>query len=63
MKTPNIPGAAARNTIESTIGILTAETALRDGPKQAPRPSPRLADSLEIMGFLAEWNACCRAGG
>jgi predicted dehydrogenase len=43
--------------------VLTTEAALRDGLKQAPRPSPRLADSLEIMGFLAEWDACCRAGG
>lgn len=43
--------------------VLTTEAALRSGLKQAPRPSPRLADSLEIMGFLTEWDACCRAGG
>jgi predicted dehydrogenase len=43
--------------------VLTTESALRDGLKHAPRPSPRLADSLEIMEFLTEWDACCRAGG
>lgn len=43
--------------------VLTTEAALLAGLKQAPRPSPRLADSLEIMGFLTEWDACCRAGG
>jgi dihydrodiol dehydrogenase / D-xylose 1-dehydrogenase (NADP) len=43
--------------------VLTIEAALREGLKQAPRPSPRLADSLEIMEFLTEWDACCRAGG
>ena len=42
--------------------VLTTEAALRDRLKQAPRPSPRLADSLEIMEFLTEWDACCRAG-
>jgi predicted dehydrogenase len=43
--------------------VLSTEAALRDGFKEAPRPSPRLADSLEIMEFLTEWDACCRAGG
>lgn len=43
--------------------VLTAEVAVRGGLKQAPRPSPRLADSLEIMEFLTEWDACCRANG
>ena len=42
--------------------VLTTEAALRDRLKQAPRPSLRLADSLEIMEFLTEWDACCRAG-
>lgn len=43
--------------------VLTAEAALRDGLAQAHRPSPRLVDSLEIMAFLTEWDACCRDPG
>lgn len=31
------------------------ERALASGAKQAPRPSPRPSDSLEIMKFLTEW--------
>jgi predicted dehydrogenase len=40
--------------------VSSVETALRDKLTQAPRPSPRLEDSLEIMGFLTDWHACCR---
>ncbi|MDB5550310.1 MAG: putative oxidoreductase [Rhizobium sp.] len=43
--------------------VLTTEAALRDGLTQARRPSPRLTDSLDIMGFLTDWEASCRAGG
>lgn len=43
--------------------VLATELALGNGLKQAPRPSPRLTDSLEVMGFLTEWDACCRAAG
>jgi predicted dehydrogenase len=41
--------------------VKMVETALAKGEKQAPRPSPRLKDSLEIMAFLTEWEASCRA--
>ncbi len=37
------------------------ETALANGEIQAPRPSPRWKDSLEIMAFLTDWEASCRA--
>ena len=37
------------------------ETALAKGEIQAPRPSPRWQDSLEIMAFLTDWEASCRA--
>ncbi len=33
------------------------ERALAIGAKEAPRPSPRLSDSLEIMQFLTDWEA------
>ncbi|MFY0659691.1 MAG: Gfo/Idh/MocA family oxidoreductase [Shimia sp.] len=33
------------------------ERALAAGAKEAPRPSPRLSDSLEIMQFLTDWEA------
>lgn len=36
------------------------ERALAAGSKEAPRPSPRLADSLEIMQFLTEWETAAR---
>lgn len=42
--------------------IKLVEQALANGQKEASRPSPRLADSLEIMAFLNEWEALCRAG-
>jgi len=41
--------------------VKMVETALVKGEKQAPRPSPRLKDSLEIMAFLTDWEASCRA--
>jgi len=37
--------------------IKMVEEAVRRGETQAPRPSPRLCDSLEIMEFLTEWEA------
>lgn len=33
------------------------ERALAIGAKEAPRPSPRLSDSVEIMQFLTDWEA------
>ena len=33
------------------------ERALATGAKEAPRPSPRLSDSLEVMQFLTDWEA------
>ncbi|MBO9127486.1 MULTISPECIES: Gfo/Idh/MocA family protein [unclassified Rhizobium] len=41
--------------------IRLVEDCLRKGLKQAPRPSPRLSDSIEIMQLLTEWERCCRA--
>ena len=36
------------------------ERTLAAGTKEAPRPSPRLSDSLEIMQFLSDWEAAAR---
>lgn len=36
------------------------ERALAAGAKEAPRPSPRLSDSLEIMQFLTDWETAAR---
>lgn len=36
------------------------ERALTSGAKQAPRPSPQLTDSLEVMQFLTDWDAAAR---
>ncbi|TCK99777.1 putative dehydrogenase [Shimia isoporae] len=36
------------------------ERALASGAAEAPRPSPRLKDSMEIMQFLADWEAAAR---
>ena len=41
--------------------VKMVENAVATGATEAPRPSPRLLDSYEIMGFLTEWEACCRA--
>lgn len=38
------------------------ERCIAAGRTQAPRPSPRLDDSLEIMELLTEWEARCLAG-
>ena len=35
------------------------EASLATGLTQAPRPSPRIQDSLEIMRFLNDWEAAC----
>ncbi len=35
------------------------EASLAAGLTKAPRPSPRLKDSLEIMRFLNDWEAAC----
>ena len=40
--------------------VRLMERCVTEGRKEAPRPSPRLKDSLEIMDFLAEWEAHCR---
>jgi len=37
------------------------ERALAQGQTEAPRPAPRLSDSLEIMQFLADWDAAAGA--
>jgi len=42
--------------------IRLVERCVAEGRTEAPRPSPRLHDSLEIMGFLTEWEAACLAG-
>lgn len=39
--------------------VRLMERSIAEGRAEAPRPSPRLSDSLEIMGFLAEWEAAC----
>ncbi|WP_052726554.1 Gfo/Idh/MocA family protein [Devosia epidermidihirudinis] len=39
--------------------VLLMERCVAQGLTQAARPSPRLKDSLEIMGLLAEWEAAC----
>lgn len=36
------------------------EQAIRTHAKEAPRPAPRLSDSLEIMQFLTDWEAACQ---
>lgn len=41
--------------------VRLVETCLRAGWKQAPRPAPRLADSLEIMSLLSAWDQQARA--
>lgn len=37
------------------------ERCVAEGLTEAPRPSPRHRDSLEIMAFLTEWEAACHA--
>jgi predicted dehydrogenase len=37
------------------------ERCVAQGLTEAPRPSPRHRDSLEIMGLLTEWEAACHA--
>lgn len=39
--------------------VRLLERCIADGRTEAPRPSPRLSDSLEIMSLLAEWEAQC----
>lgn len=39
--------------------IRMVERCVAAGSTEAPRPSPGLADSLEIMGLLTEWEADC----
>lgn len=41
--------------------IKLVERCLEAGLTEASRPSPRLRDSLEIMGMLTEWEAACSA--
>lgn len=41
--------------------VRLIERCVAEGRKEAERPSPRLSDSLEIMGLLAEWEAACLA--
>ncbi len=40
--------------------IRMVESCVAAGLTEAPRPSPRLNDSLEIMELLIEWEAHCR---
>ncbi len=42
--------------------IKMVERHLAAGDTEAERPSPRLADSIEIMDFLTEWEAAVRTG-
>ena len=42
--------------------IRLVERCVAEGRTEALRPSPRLRDSLEIMGFLTEWEAVCLTG-
>ncbi|MGG6898732.1 Gfo/Idh/MocA family oxidoreductase [Rhizobium sp. BR 315] len=37
--------------------VQLVEAAIRNGHREAPLPSPSLADSLQIMSFLTEWQA------
>ncbi len=39
--------------------IKMVERGVNDGRSEASRPSPRLADSLEIMSLLTDWEADC----
>jgi len=41
--------------------VMRVEQRLLHGRTEAPRPSPRLSDSLEIMELLTTWEAHCRA--
>lgn len=41
--------------------VQMVEQALAEGWSEAKRPSPRLADSLEIIGFLNDWQAAAEA--
>jgi predicted dehydrogenase len=41
--------------------VMRVEKCLREGLIEAPRPSPRLSDSLEIMAMLTTWEEYCRA--
>lgn len=41
--------------------VQMVEQALAEGWSEAKRPSPRLADSLEIIGFLNDWQAVAEA--
>lgn len=41
--------------------IKTVEACIAAGLTEAPRPSPRIEDSLEIMGMLTEWETACRS--
>jgi predicted dehydrogenase len=40
--------------------VRLVEDCLRHGLTEAPRPSPRLSDSIEIMRLLTEWEARCK---
>ncbi|MCX8507424.1 MAG: Gfo/Idh/MocA family oxidoreductase [Rhodobacteraceae bacterium] len=41
--------------------VRLVERCLAAGLREAPRPAPRLQDSLEIMALLTEWEAQCHA--
>ncbi len=40
--------------------VKLVESCLRAGVKEAPRPAPRLSDSLEIMSLLSAWDEQAR---
>lgn len=42
--------------------VTLVERSIAAGRTEAERPSPRLQDSLEIMGVLTAWEACCLSG-
>ena len=42
--------------------VKLMERCVAEGRTEASRPSPRLADSLEVMGLLAEWEGHCVEG-
>ena len=43
--------------------VRLVERCLAEGRTEAPRPSPRLRDSVEIMELLTDWEAACWRGG
>jgi predicted dehydrogenase len=59
----NAPERIVVNSDYDAFGhqVRLVEDCLRRGLKEAPRPSPRLSDSIEIMRLLTEWEMHCKA--